>query len=207
MTAANYSSFVERMIARYEGGYGWDANDPGGPTKYGITCYDLAEYDHEPMNSMATWAPIVEAMPLSTAEVIYEEKYAVAVDFDQLNTGCDCAIFDFDVNSGNTAIRYAQQVVGVAIDGKMGPITLQAINNSDPTSFINSLCDARLGFLHGLTTWSVFGTGWNNRVADLRSYCLGLLHPEARPRFQTKLRLIDNAFAKAYPPNMIRVRP
>src|ERR1700677_4852220 len=117
MTAINYVPFVNRMIARYEGGYGWDPDDPGGPTKDGITCYDLAEFDHEPMNSMAAWAPIVEAMPLPTADTIYQNKYATAVDFDQLNTGSDCAVFDFDVNSGSTAIRYAQQIANVPIDG------------------------------------------------------------------------------------------
>jgi lysozyme family protein len=200
MTVADYKPFVDRMIQRYEGGYGWDPNDPGGPTRYGITCYDLAEYDHEPMNSMAAWAPIVEEMSLDTAEVIYEEKYATAVDFDHLNTGCDCVVFDFDVNSGSTAIRYAQQVVGVPIDGLMGPITLAAINSTDPATFVNNLCDARLGFLRSLTTWSVFGTGWSNRVADLRAYSLGLIQPEAKKSlYQPKLQLIDNAFAKAYP--------
>ncbi len=34
MTVQDYKPFVERMISRYEGGYGWDRNDPGGPTKF-----------------------------------------------------------------------------------------------------------------------------------------------------------------------------
>ena len=55
MTQADYTPFVERMIARYEGNYGWDAGDSGGPTKYGITCYDLAEHRNEKMTSMARW--------------------------------------------------------------------------------------------------------------------------------------------------------
>lgn len=207
MTATDYQPFVDRMIARYEGGYGWDPNDPGGPTKFGITCWDLAEYDHEPMNSMAAWAPVVEAMPLDTAEVIYQEKYATAVDFDGLNTGCDCVVFDFDVNSGSTAIRYAQQVAGAPIDGLMGPVTLEAINGMDPATFINNLCDARLGFLQSLSIWSVFGAGWSNRVADLRGYSLALLQPQAKKSpYQPKLRLIDKAFAKGYPPNMKSTR-
>jgi hypothetical protein len=29
MTAQDYQAFVERIIWRYEGGYGWDRNDPG----------------------------------------------------------------------------------------------------------------------------------------------------------------------------------
>ena len=43
MAANTYSAFVGGiMIPKYEGGYGWDKADPGGPTKYGITCFDLA---------------------------------------------------------------------------------------------------------------------------------------------------------------------
>ena len=72
----NYSAFCSRMIKKYEGGYCWDKGDPGGPTKYGITCYDLAEHRGRKMSSMSTWAPIVRSMPLSEAEEIYAKKYA-----------------------------------------------------------------------------------------------------------------------------------
>ena len=68
----DYRPFVERMINRYEGGYGWNRSDPGGPTKDGITCYDLAEHRHQVMDSMVRWAPIVRLKGLfvdsSTAE-------------------------------------------------------------------------------------------------------------------------------------------
>jgi lysozyme family protein len=205
MTVADYQPFVERMIGRYEGGYGWDKSDPGGPTKYGITCYDLAEFMHEKMDSMARWAPIVKAMTLATADQIYQQKYAVQCDFNDLMAGADCTVFDFGVNSGSSrAIKYAQAIVGVAVDGIMGPITLAAINAYDPTQFINSLCNNRLSFLKSLSTWSRFGKGWSARVADLRSYSLALLQPAplvaeaAAPRYQAKSHRFPRAFAKAY---------
>ena len=119
----NYHNFVERMIGKYEGGYGWDRADKGGPTKFGITSYDLAEYLHEPMKSMKAWAPRVRAMPLATADEIYKTKYASAKGcrFDDLNSGCDCVVFDFGVNSGpSRAIKFAQKVVHVAADGNLG---------------------------------------------------------------------------------------
>jgi lysozyme family protein len=80
MTVADYQPFVERMLGKYEGGYG----DPGGPTKYGITCYDLAEHRHQHMDSMARWAPIVQAMPLSEADDIIDVNYAKPCRFDDL---------------------------------------------------------------------------------------------------------------------------
>lgn len=202
MTVADYQPFVERMIQRYEGGYGWDREDPGGPTKYGITCYDLAEYEHQAMDSMAHWAPLVEAMPLSAADSIYASKYATATAFNILNAGKDVVVFDFGVNSGTgRSVRYAQAVVGVSIDGIMGPVTEAAINAMDAHQFINGLCDRRLSFLRGLSTWGRFGGGWGARVADLRAYATNLAYPPlAGPLrgYAAKPALIPDAFAKAW---------
>ena len=202
MTTVDYRPFVERMIDRYEGGYGWNKNDPGGPTKYGITCWDLAEHRHQAMTSMAQWAPMVKAMTLNEADVIYDEKYATACAFGALQTGADCVVFDFGVNSGpSRAIRYAQGVVNVEVDGIMGPHTLYAINSTNAEVFVNDLCDVRLRFLRRLTTWRVFGAGWSARVADLRKYSLGLLAPPSgklMAYYTQKPRRIHLAFAKAW---------
>jgi lysozyme family protein len=199
------------MIGRYEGGYGWDRADPGGPTRYGITCFDLAEHRHEKMTSMTAWAPLVRAMPLAEADAIYAEKYAVQCDFNQLQAGADCTVFDFGVNSGSSrSIKYAQTVVGVGIDGVLGPTTQAAINGHDPRDFVNRLCEVRLRFLRGLRTWGTFGRGWSARVTDLRAYSLALI-PAAhvgvmlkvtKPRlFEAKENRIPRAFAKGYHPD------
>src|SRR5258708_4710432 len=97
---ANYIAAIDRIIDKYEGKYGWDKKDPGGPTKYGITCYDLAEHRHQHMDSMNRWAPLVQAMPRSEAEEIYRTKYAVGIQFDQLRNGVDVCLLDYAINSG-----------------------------------------------------------------------------------------------------------
>lgn len=170
---ANYHAFVDRMISRYEGGYGWDRGDPGGPTKYGITCYDLAEYMHKPMNSMAAWAPIVRAMPLSTAEDIYANKYATKVRFNDLAAGCDTEMMDFEVNSGLRALWFAQAITGASKSNALSDEVVGRIN-AHPIEFINALSARRLAFLQSLGTWRTFGVGWGRRVADLKAYSLAL---------------------------------
>lgn len=196
---ANYQLFVERMIGRYEGGYGWNRSDPGGPTKFGITCYDLAEYLGQKMDSMSAWAPKVQAMTIQTADEIYRKKYATQCRFDDLNSGCDCVVFDFGVNSGSSrAIKFSQAIVGTTADGILGPITLGAINAMGPATFVNKLCDNRLAFLRRLPTWGTFGRGWAARVRDLRQYSLALVVPPA-PAVAThedKESRIPQAFAK-----------
>lgn len=171
------------------------------PRNFGITCYDLAEFLHQDMNSMSHWAPIVEAMKLAIADQIYEEKYATACDFNELGVGKDCTVFDFGVNSGpSRSIKTAQQIVGVTVDGVLGPITLAAINAYGPVGFINEMAAARLSFLRRLPIWPRFGNGWAARVHDLTNYSLALLQPKGMMQHgpQMKLTRIPLAFAKGW---------
>lgn len=175
---ANYHAFVTRMIQKYEGGYGWDKADPGGPTKYGITCYDLAAHRGQTMDSKERWAPIVHAMPLSDAEDIYAKKYAKGVMFDQLQSGVDCCMFDYGVNSGvGRAVKVARALVGMSDGTLMNAEVVQRVNAMDPTKFIKAMNAERLGFMHrirGGSAWKTFGGGWQSRVDDLSAWCLKL---------------------------------
>lgn len=172
---ANYKAFITRMIHKYEGDYGWDADDAGGPTKYGITCYDLAEHRGQKMHSMRAWAPIVKAMKLEEAEEIYKNKYAKRLRFDELKTGHDCVILDYGVNSGiGRPIRVARRMLGFPDSTVFSQELLEAINKSDRTWFVNGVCDERMAFLRQLSNWNTFKGGWTARVRDLRLYCMGL---------------------------------
>ncbi len=156
---ADYDPFVGRMIQRYEGPYGWNKKDPGGPTKYGITCFDLAEHMGQKMDSMARWAPIVQAMTLATAEAIYATKYAVAIGFNDLPAGCDVVVMDYAVNSG---VGRGKRVLN-AFRGDL----------SSPKKFIDEVCAERLRFMHAIrggSAWAEFGHGWQARVTDLQAY-------------------------------------
>lgn len=181
----DYQPFVDRMIHRYEGGYGWNRKDPGGPTKYGVTCYDLAEHRGKPMTSMADWAEEVRNMPLSEAEDIYRTKYAAAIDFDALPTGVDCTMMDYAVNSGIARpIRVAAALLKLPSTGRLGPTLLSAIQRADPTWFVNAMCQERLHFMHqirGGTAWQEFGPGWGRRVNDLGAYSVALIQKGPAP--------------------------
>ncbi len=160
---ADYAAFIDRLIQKYEGGYGWNAGDPGGPTNFGITCFDLAEHRGQKMTSMATWAPIVRAMTLREAEDIYRTKYATAVHFDTQLAGVDCCLLDYAVNSG---VGRPLRVVA-------------ALPHSVKTTadLINAVCDERLRFMHAIrggSSWTRFGHGWQRRVDDVRAYSLHL---------------------------------
>lgn len=179
MALNTYNAFAERMIKRYEGGYGWNAKDTGGPTKYGITCFDLAEHRGQKMSSMSTWAPIVQAMTLAEAEDIYRTKYATALRYNDLPAGVDVEMFDYGVNSGVARpLRVVRAILNVPGPAKMDQPLLDAIKKADPTKLVEAISAERLHFMHAIrggSAWAEFGGGWGSRVADLRAYALHLI--------------------------------
>jgi lysozyme family protein len=171
---ANYTPFIARVIQRYEGGYGWDKSDPGGPTKYGITCYDLAEHRGQTMTSMTVWASIVQAMPLSEAEDIYHAKYASGLSFALLRSGVDCCILDYGINSGIARpLLVAKRLLNFTGTNSALIAAINAAHTADPKWFVDAMCQERLSFMHqirGGSAWAEFGKGWGARVADVDSY-------------------------------------
>lgn len=171
---ATYQAFIDRMITRYEGGYGWDKNDPGGPTNFGVTCFDLAEERHKPMTTMAAWAKPVHDMPRSEAEEIYRTKYAATLHYDDLGPGKDCVLLDYGVNSGDSRpIHVARALLKLPPVNVVTTDLVDAINKADTPWFIDAVCTERLHFMHqirGGSAWNSFGKGWGARVADLNTY-------------------------------------
>lgn len=183
----DYQPFTDRMITRYEGGYTWNAKDPGGPTKYGVTCYDLAEHRGQKMTSMKDWADNVKGMSLNEADAIFQSKYANGISFDALPAGPDCCMMDYAVNSGvSRAIRVAAALLKISTD-RMSPTLLAAIQKADRVWFVNAMCTERLQFMkeiRGGAAWGEFGHGWQARVTDLNQYCISLVNktiPTAAP--------------------------
>jgi len=157
-----------RELLKSEGGFVNHPSDPGGATNYGITIADYRKY----VKPNAT-VDDVRRMTVSEAKAIYRARYWDAMRCDELPAGVDHAVFDYGVNSGiGRAPKVLQRVLGVTADGVIGPKTLAAANAADPIKVINGICDERMRFLRGLSTWPVFGKGWTSRVSRVRSVSL-----------------------------------
>ena len=162
-----------KLLLVHEGGNDDDPRDPGGRTSRGIiqSEWDVYRREHPGMPADVWQAPQAAVL------AIYRSKYWNVVRGDDLPSGIDYCVFDFGVNSGvSRAITYLQRQLGVAVDGAMGPLTMAAVKAiEDRIAFINKYQDNRLSFLHGLSTWSVFGRGWGTRVADVRRDALKMI--------------------------------
>lgn len=167
--------FVLDLINDLEGGYIFHPNDPGGPTKYGITQATLSKWRGHKVT-----VEDVKNLDKSEAYDILDREYLSGVRFDALPPGIDLAVADFGVNSGQKrASLFWQQIVGSHQDGIIGPRTIQAtfeiLERGHPASdLITSYCDNRMRFLKGLRTWRTFGKGWTRRVDTVHREALKL---------------------------------
>ena len=167
MAASSYDEALARLLA-HEGGYSNHPSDPGGPTNFGITIYDYRKY----LKPNATAAD-VRAMKVDDAKAIYRSKYWDAMRCDELAPGVDYCIFDYGVNSGiGRAPKVLQRLVGAPVTGRMDDTTVRLARARDSKRLIADICDERLAFLQGLSTWRVFGNGWGRRVREVRAAAL-----------------------------------
>ena len=157
----NIEKIIDLVIAA-EGG-DKETNDPtdkGGRTKYGIA---------EKANPEA-WAD--GKVTLDEARDIYFHKYVVQPGFDKIeDPKLQHQLVDFGVNSGPfIAVQKLQTVLGVGVDGKMGPKTLAAANSTDPRELSNKLAVARAKLLCQICVKNPsqlrFLNGWINRALE-----------------------------------------
>jgi lysozyme family protein len=153
-----------------EGGYSNDVGDAGGPTNYGITIWDARKY----WKANATAAD-VKSMPKEVAAQIYEEHYAHPLAYDQLPAGVDYAVLDYGINSGiSRSTKVLQGIVGVPVDGIMGPATISATNKLNSMDLINKIYDEREAFLKNLGK-PQFMKGWMFRCTRGRKNALSMV--------------------------------
>ena len=149
----------------YEGGFSDHPKDPGGMTNLGVTRAVWEDY----LNRDVTEAEM-RALTPDIVKPLYKAKYWDAIRGDDLPSGLDAVVYDFAVNSGPArAAKFLQRLVGATEDGKIGPGTLKLVGEHNANDLIEKMCEARLRFLQGLSTFPTFGKGWTDRVAKLEA--------------------------------------
>tara|TARA_A100001391_G_scaffold176590_2_gene139885 strand:- start:3670 stop:4149 length:480 start_codon:yes stop_codon:yes gene_type:complete len=153
----NFDESFAALIG-HEGGYSNHPNDPGGETMWGITARVARQ---------AGYMGAMKDLPLATAKQIAKNQYWDTVRADELPNALRFDVFDASYNSGpKQAIKWLQRAVGATDDGVFGPGTMNAVDKTDPDVALRRFNGHRLKFFTSLPTWSSFGKGWANRVAD-----------------------------------------
>lgn len=148
-----FENAFERLVG-HEGGYVDSRGDPGGATKYGISQRSYPNED-------------IAGLTLDRAKAIYLRDFWMVARCDAMPEGIRFEVFDMAVNSGVSAsIRIVQRAVGVAADGVIGPVTLQALNAAPAAKMAANFNGARLAFMADLPTWPSYSRGWARRIAS-----------------------------------------
>ena len=153
---SNFNRAFDDLLGN-EGEYSNNPKDPGGETMWGITL-SVARSNG--------YAGPMKDMDQATAKQIYAQCYWLP-EFDKLPYKVAFCVFDAAVNSGvNQSVRWLQRSLGIADDGKFGPLTLAATIRADPANLLLSYNAERLDFMTRLSTWPTFGRGWARRIAN-----------------------------------------
>ena len=158
---SNFDIAFDRLIG-HEGGYVNHPQDPGGETNWGIT----------KRTALANgYTGDMRTMPRETAKSIYKKTFWDVIGGDKLSFAVSYQIFDAAVNHGiGNAIRFMQRAIGVADDGKVGPVTLAALTKYQPNDFLMRFNAQRLDFYTRLSTFDTFGKGWVRRIVGNLNY-------------------------------------
>lgn len=164
-----FDTSFERLIG-HEGNFSEDPKDPGNwtggrpgvgqlkGTKFGIAANTYPDLD-------------IRGLTLAQAKAIYYRDWWQKIGADVLPYAVVFQMWDFAVNAGmGTARRALQYAVGVAQDGKIGPLTLAAASRADQNDILLRFNAFRLRHYTSLSTWVVYGKGWTNRVAGNLDY-------------------------------------
>lgn len=119
-------AIFDKDILEIEGGYDNDPKDPGGETKYGIS---KRSYPNEDIKNLTP----------ERAIFIYTRDFWNPLNLSSIQDQTTAnLVFRFAVNAGQiVAVKMLQEclntfvpiIPSVAVDGKLGQRTLQAINN------------------------------------------------------------------------------
>ncbi len=159
---SNFEKCLE-IILHHEGGYVNHPKDPGGETNLGVTKRVYEE-----------WGGTKDMKDLTVEDVapIYKKNYWDRVKGDDLPNGLDLCIFDFAVNAGpGRAAKMIQKMIGVTVDGGIGPNTLRALGLYEEevggvAEVIVEYQKQRQAYYESLSTFDTFGRGWTRRVDE-----------------------------------------
>lgn len=161
-----------KFILKWEGGYGNDSLDRGGPTNCGVT---QATYDAYRLGKGLGRQPVVGISAPEVADV-YWSRYWKPVRGDNLPRGIDLVVFDAAVNHGiKQAAKFLQRAVGVGDDGVIGEVTIEAVISDAASGLtkdnIASIIGQRRAFYENLVARAPgqkkFFNGWMNRLSSL----------------------------------------
>lgn len=169
----DYFDDIINDIIKLEGGYSNSPYDKGGHTNFGISTnrvrgiYGMNKRDAE---------SFVRNLTIDQAKDIYRKYYWDANRIGEISD-YNKALATMDAivqhGKGSRLIQSALNQLGnsIKVDGRIGDITLQAINDANADNYFNTLSNIRRNYYNSIVQkdprQQANLQGWNNRVTNL----------------------------------------
>ena len=113
-------------------------DDKGGPTCCGITLATLRAYRAPASTSVDD----LKALNPQTARPVYQHVFVDAPGFSQItDPSLQALMVDAGVQHGpEEAVKMLQRAVGVTVDGRLGEVSLAAMNSHEPLPLRMLVC-------------------------------------------------------------------
>ena len=161
------------FILKWEGGFVNDPADLGGATNMGVTigAWKSCGYDKDGDGDID-----VDDLRLLTREDVVNRvlkpHYWDRWKADDIKSQSVANILvDWVWASGAHGIKIPQRLLGVSVDGIVGPKTLAAVNARNPRELFDMIKTARFDFIEDICRKrpanNKFKRGWMNRINDI----------------------------------------
>jgi len=154
---ARFQKYVDNVLIA-EGGYVNDPKDPGGETKFGISKRRYPTLD-------------IKNLTRDQAVEIYHQDFWLVHHYDRItNDSIAGKVFDLCVNMGpnkaHVLLQIALNFTGsqVVIDGRLGPKTLEAINNHSNPAWLLAAYKVEAVKYYLKLNMPRFSAGWVRRA-------------------------------------------
>ena len=169
-------------ILEFEGSeYTNDPDDAGGPTKWGVSLVFNKNVIPDKNKDGRITAEDVKQLTKDDAIKIFKQRYWDTSVCDKLPLPLAFEYVDMVVNPGPGAapvlLQKALNKLGnkLAIDGKVGPMTLRAVAEADQAKLIKALSDERIAYYKTRPKFWKYGKGWTIRANKCCQSALSLL--------------------------------
>lgn len=168
------AAFTKLVDPQHEGGYSNNPSDPGGETYLGVSrtrnpsWNGWALVDSHRSDPTFPKSLAADLALAALAESFYDATFWTPAGCDAVPDILKYDLFDMAVNQGVVpAVKALQHAVGVAEDGALGPMTIQAAQASLPVRLLFRFEAARLVHYAEDSDAQLleFGRGWLRRVA------------------------------------------
>lgn len=170
---AEFKTTYEKYIKPNEGGYVLDPDDKGGETYAGIARKFNPQWSGWGYIDAQKKQGVIKKNTLFSSldgevEQFYLDLWNKNKFSEIRNQSIADIFFDFVVNSGVSAIKAVQKIVGTSADGIIGPNTIKAINTFYGPVLFDKILAYRKAFYNAIIerdpTQEKFQKGWFSRL-------------------------------------------